>query len=130
MIEPTETEGKAEMDLFIDAMISIAKEVEEDPQMVLDAPHTTRVSRLDETGSRAEACSSLETSRLLTTENTECHRGLRLSRLSDARSGNPLCCSVSSVVNALYLLLLGNLDRRPRVLPIHVHVATGAHLVE
>ena len=28
MIEPTETEGKRELDLFIDAMISIAKEVE------------------------------------------------------------------------------------------------------
>jgi len=30
-------------------MKSIAEEVEEDPQMVLAAPHTTRVSRLDET---------------------------------------------------------------------------------
>jgi glycine dehydrogenase subunit 2 len=49
MIEPTESEGRDEMDLFIDAMKSIAKEVEEDPQMVLAAPHTTRVSRLDET---------------------------------------------------------------------------------
>jgi glycine dehydrogenase subunit 2 len=38
------------MDLFIEAMKSIAEEAEEDPQMVLDAPHTTRVSRLDETG--------------------------------------------------------------------------------
>src|SRR5215469_4893493 len=49
MIEPTESEDKAEMDLFIDAMKSIAQEVEEDPQTVLDAPHSTRVSRLDET---------------------------------------------------------------------------------
>jgi glycine dehydrogenase subunit 2 len=49
MIEPTESEDKTEMDLFIDAMKSIAQEVEEDPQTVLDAPHTTRVSRLDET---------------------------------------------------------------------------------
>ena len=32
MIEPTETESKQELDLFIDAMISIAKEVETDPQ--------------------------------------------------------------------------------------------------
>jgi len=48
MIEPTESESKEEMDLFIDAMRSIAEEVEEDPQMVLAAPHTTRVSRLDE----------------------------------------------------------------------------------
>ena len=49
MIEPTESESTEEMDLFIDAMKSIAQEVEEDPQMVLAAPHTTRVSRLDET---------------------------------------------------------------------------------
>src|SRR3984957_6405691 len=49
MIEPTESESKEEMDLFVDAMKSIAEEVEEDPQTVLDAPHSTRVSRLDET---------------------------------------------------------------------------------
>jgi glycine dehydrogenase subunit 2 len=48
MIEPTESESREEMDLFIDAMKSIAEEVEEDPEMVLAAPHTTRVSRLDE----------------------------------------------------------------------------------
>jgi glycine dehydrogenase subunit 2 len=48
MIEPTETEGKRELDLFIDALISIAKEVEEDPQVVLRAPHGTRTSRVDE----------------------------------------------------------------------------------
>jgi glycine dehydrogenase subunit 2 len=49
MIEPTESESREEMDLFIEAMKFIAEEVEEDPQMVLAAPHTTRVSRLDET---------------------------------------------------------------------------------
>jgi glycine dehydrogenase subunit 2 len=49
MIEPTESESIEEMDLFIDAMKSIAGEVEDDPQTVLDAPHSTRVSRLDET---------------------------------------------------------------------------------
>ncbi len=48
MIEPTESEPKEELDLFIEAMKSIAEEVEEDPQLVLDAPHSTRVSRLDE----------------------------------------------------------------------------------
>src|SRR5271165_5902511 len=48
MIEPTETESKDELDLFIDAMISIAKEVEETPQLVHDAPHSTRTSRVDE----------------------------------------------------------------------------------
>src|SRR5450432_264211 len=49
MIEPTESESKEELDLFVEAMKSIAEEVEEDPQTVLDAPHSTRVSRLDET---------------------------------------------------------------------------------
>src|ERR1700747_2019458 len=49
MIEPTERDSKEEMALFIDAMKSIAQEVEADPQTVLDAPHSTRVSRLNET---------------------------------------------------------------------------------
>ena len=48
MIEPTETEGKQELDLFADALISIAKEIEDDPQLVLKAPHLTRTSRVDE----------------------------------------------------------------------------------
>ncbi|MBV9500504.1 MAG: aminomethyl-transferring glycine dehydrogenase subunit GcvPB [Acidobacteriaceae bacterium] len=48
MIEPTETESKRELDLFADAMISIAKEVEENPELVLKAPHSTRTSRVDE----------------------------------------------------------------------------------
>jgi glycine dehydrogenase subunit 2 len=48
MIEPTETESKAELDLFVDALISIAKEVEENPELVLKAPHNTRTSRVDE----------------------------------------------------------------------------------
>jgi glycine dehydrogenase subunit 2 len=49
MIEPTETESKAELDLFVDALISIAKEIEENPELVLQAPHNTRTSRVDET---------------------------------------------------------------------------------
>jgi glycine dehydrogenase subunit 2 len=48
MIEPTETEGKFELDQFIAAMISIAKEVESDPQLVKNAPYGTRTSRVDE----------------------------------------------------------------------------------
>jgi glycine dehydrogenase subunit 2 len=48
MIEPTESESKEELDLLIDAMRSIAEECEKDPKLVLEAPHTTRVSRLDE----------------------------------------------------------------------------------
>ncbi len=48
MIEPTETEGKQELDAFVDAMIAIANEVETDPQMVKNAPYGTRTSRVDE----------------------------------------------------------------------------------
>jgi glycine dehydrogenase subunit 2 len=48
MIEPTETESKRELDLFADAMISIAQEVEENPDLVKTAPHTTRTARVDE----------------------------------------------------------------------------------
>ncbi len=48
MIEPTETESKETLDKFIDAMITIAKECETNPDMVKAAPHTTSVSRLDE----------------------------------------------------------------------------------
>jgi glycine dehydrogenase subunit 2 len=48
MIEPTETEGKAELDLFADALISIAREVDENPDLVKRAPHLTRTPRVDE----------------------------------------------------------------------------------
>jgi glycine dehydrogenase subunit 2 len=48
MIEPTETESKDEIDVFISAMISIAKEIENDPQMVKGAPYNTRTSKVDE----------------------------------------------------------------------------------
>src|SRR5205823_11746881 len=48
MIEPTESESKQELDLFIDAMKAIAEEAEQDPNIILEAPHTTRLSRLDE----------------------------------------------------------------------------------
>ncbi len=48
MIEPTETEGKLELDEFVGAMISIAKEAETEPQLVKNAPYGTRTSRVDE----------------------------------------------------------------------------------
>ncbi|TWE06358.1 glycine dehydrogenase (decarboxylating) beta subunit [Neobacillus bataviensis] len=49
MIEPTETESKETLDSFIDTMIQIAKEAEENPEIVQEAPHTTVVGRMDET---------------------------------------------------------------------------------
>jgi glycine dehydrogenase subunit 2 len=50
MIEPTETESKQELDAFIDAMLAIAKEAEENPELVKTAPHSTRIGRIDEAG--------------------------------------------------------------------------------
>jgi glycine dehydrogenase subunit 2 len=49
MIEPTESESLEELDLFIDAMKRIAEECEQTPEVVLNAPHNTRIARLDET---------------------------------------------------------------------------------
>jgi len=45
MIEPTETESKQELDLFVEALISIARE---DPDVLSTAPHTTRTTKVDE----------------------------------------------------------------------------------
>src|SRR5882762_9098575 len=48
LIEPTESVGRQELDQFIDAMRSIAREAQEDPELVINAPHDTRIGRLDE----------------------------------------------------------------------------------
>jgi glycine dehydrogenase subunit 2 len=48
LIEPTESVGRQELDQFIAAMRSIAREALEDPELVLNAPHDTRIGRLDE----------------------------------------------------------------------------------
>ena len=48
MIEPTESESKQELDLLIDALQCIAREADQEPTLVLQAPHTTRVGRMDE----------------------------------------------------------------------------------
>lgn len=48
MIEPTETESKETLDDFSEAMILIAKEAEENPELLKTAPHSTPVSCLDE----------------------------------------------------------------------------------
>jgi glycine dehydrogenase subunit 2 len=48
MIEPTETESKEALDAFCDALLAIAREAEEKPQVVTGAPHTAPIGRLDE----------------------------------------------------------------------------------
>jgi glycine cleavage system P protein (glycine dehydrogenase) subunit 2 len=48
MIEPTETESLGTLDAFADAMLAIADEIENTPDTVRSAPHTTPVRRMDE----------------------------------------------------------------------------------
>lgn len=48
MIEPTETESKETLDEFADALIKIAKEAKENPELLKEAPHNTPIGRLDE----------------------------------------------------------------------------------
>ena len=48
MIEPTETETPETLDSFCETMETIVKEIETNPDLVKNAPHTTPVRRLDE----------------------------------------------------------------------------------
>lgn len=48
LIEPTESESKEAIDAFCDAMLEIAQEAENEPDLVTSAPHVTPVRRLDE----------------------------------------------------------------------------------
>ena len=48
LIEPTESVGHADLDAFIEAMKDIDREARENPQILHDAPVSTRIGRLDE----------------------------------------------------------------------------------
>jgi len=48
MIEPTETESKEGLDRFIEAMITIAEEAKENPDLLREAPQRVKTRRLDE----------------------------------------------------------------------------------
>lgn len=48
LIEPTETESKAELDAFVEALLAIRHEAETTPERVLGAPETLPVKRLDD----------------------------------------------------------------------------------
>ena len=48
MVEPTETEPKERLDAFADAMLAIAREAAESPELLKDAPVSQPVRRLDE----------------------------------------------------------------------------------
>ncbi len=56
MIEPTETECKEDIDLFIEALKSIAAEAEESPELLHAAPGKCRRRRLDETAAARKPC--------------------------------------------------------------------------
>jgi glycine dehydrogenase subunit 2 len=55
MIEPTETEAKETLDAFAEAMLAIAREAADDPDVVKDAPHGRPVKRLDEVRAAKQA---------------------------------------------------------------------------
>lgn len=55
MIEPTETESKDVLDCFCDALLAIAEECEENPEVVKTAPHITFRRRLDEVKAAKDA---------------------------------------------------------------------------
>jgi glycine dehydrogenase subunit 2 len=48
MVEPTETEAKETLDAFCDAMLAIAREAADEPELLKKAPHHRPVKRLDE----------------------------------------------------------------------------------
>lgn len=56
MVEPTETESKEDLDQFIEAFKAIAKEVEEEPDLLHEAPRNCKVRRLDETTAARKPC--------------------------------------------------------------------------
>lgn len=56
MIEPTETECRADLDQFIDALKAIDKEARETPELLHNAPTLPKVKRLDETLAARKPC--------------------------------------------------------------------------
>ncbi|MDO9530069.1 MAG: aminomethyl-transferring glycine dehydrogenase subunit GcvPB [Syntrophales bacterium] len=56
MIEPTETESKEDIDLFIEALKAIADEAKKNPELLHDAPSRCKVRRLDETTAARKPC--------------------------------------------------------------------------
>ncbi|HUG87640.1 MAG TPA: aminomethyl-transferring glycine dehydrogenase subunit GcvPB [Actinomycetota bacterium] len=56
MVEPTETESKETLDAFAEAMLQVAREAHDDPDLLHEAPTTAPVRRLNE----AKAARSLD----------------------------------------------------------------------
>jgi glycine dehydrogenase subunit 2 len=55
MIEPTESESKQTLDMFANALLEIAREAMEQPELLQNAPYNTPVRRLDEAGAAKSA---------------------------------------------------------------------------
>jgi glycine dehydrogenase subunit 2 len=56
LIEPTESETKESIDAFCDAMIAIAEECKNNPEIVKSAPHHTFRKRIDELKAQKQPC--------------------------------------------------------------------------
>ena len=56
MIEPTETESKEDLDRFVEAFKAIVEEAKEDPEVLREAPKTSKVRRLDEVSAARKPC--------------------------------------------------------------------------
>lgn len=56
MIEPTETESREDIDLFISALKTIAQEAKDDPEKLKNAPSHCKVKRLDEVAAARRPC--------------------------------------------------------------------------
>ena len=56
MIEPTETECKADLDQFVAALTAIAREAETEPELLRQAPQRAKVRRLDEVQAARNPC--------------------------------------------------------------------------
>jgi len=56
MVEPTETEGKEDLDRFVLAMQTISREARENPDILHKAPSRTKVGRMDETMAARHPC--------------------------------------------------------------------------
>ena len=56
MIEPTETESKQSIDEFIAACKTVAKELEENPDLASSTPTRSKLKRLDETRAARNLC--------------------------------------------------------------------------
>jgi glycine dehydrogenase subunit 2 len=48
LIEPTETESQETLDAFVETMLKIAAEAEQNPEILHQAPHEPIIGRLDE----------------------------------------------------------------------------------